>query len=244
MLELANRVSTMRASARSGAARAPGRRCRCARRPGPAPPTGAATRRRRRVRSARWRPEPTTGCPRRRRPATAPGAHAPSSASTAPSSSSTTADHSAPTARRACCDDRVARARRGRSRRRGAAAVSSASSRGSWSGVGDRPHLLDVDAVDLWTSSTSRSIERPRRAGRPPARRWPAGASLEDLDADDLAAHRTDPAGHLPERTGTVGQPQADDDGLHAEATYGGPCEPGVSCRDGRRERRRSRPRS
>ena len=39
---------------------------------------------------------------------------------------------------------------------------------------------------------------------------------------DDLAADRPDAAGDLPEGAGTVGQPHANDVGLHGRATYGG----------------------
>ena len=44
-----------------------------------------------------------------------------------------------------------------------------------------------------------------------------APVALEDVDADDVAAHGTDAAGHLAERTGPVRQPHADDERFHAE---------------------------
>ena len=48
----------------------------------------------------------------------------------------------------------------------------------------------------------------------------PPATRFEDLDAEHVAAHRADPARDLAERTGTVGQPDAQDDGVHhAEAT-------------------------
>ena len=40
----------------------------------------------------------------------------------------------------------------------------------------------------------------------------PAAAPLEDLDADHVAAHRADAAGHLAQRARTIGQPDAHDD--------------------------------
>ena len=102
------------------------------------------------------------------------------------------------------------------------AAVSRASRRGSWSGL-RRP--------------AAPPRRRPRRPAGSPARGGPAdravgqvdhqlvdgatGAPLEDVDADDLAPHRPDPAGDLPQRTGAVGQPHADDVGLHGRGTYG-----------------------
>ena len=41
--------------------------------------------------------------------------------------------------------------------------------------------------------------------------------ALEDVDADHVTANRTDAARHLAERTGAVGQPDADDEGFHCE---------------------------
>ena len=74
--------------------------------------------------------------------------------------------------------------------------------------------LLDVDAVDL--------VDLLAPAGRPGSA-WgrydddvvdgPAGAPFEDLDADHVALHRADAAGHRAQRAGPVGQPQSDDDG-------------------------------
>ena len=92
--------------------------------------------------------------------------------------------------------------------------------------AGQRPDLLDVDAVDLLDLVDEQVDER--RVGQVDDQLVdrPAGAPLEDVDADDLAAHRADPAGHLPERTGAVGQPEADDEGLHARGTYGGRVNP------------------
>ncbi|MFT3854903.1 MAG: hypothetical protein QM733_19520 [Ilumatobacteraceae bacterium] len=47
-----------------------------------------------------------------------------------------------------------------------------------------------------------------------------AATALEDVDTDDVAVERADPAGHLPERTRTVRQPHPHDVGLHdGEAT-------------------------
>ena len=103
--------------------------------------------------------------------------------------------------------------------------------------VGDRPHLLDVDAVDLLDLLHEQVLERPVRQVHHQLVDGPTGASLEDLDADDLAAHRPDPAGHLPERTGAIGQPQADDEGLHARGTYGGRVNPVFPDGHGREKR-------
>ena len=43
----------------------------------------------------------------------------------------------------------------------------------------------------------------------------PAAARFEDLDPEHVAAHRADPARDLTQRAGTVGQPDAQDDGVH-----------------------------
>ena len=42
-----------------------------------------------------------------------------------------------------------------------------------------------------------------------------SAARLEDLDRQHVAFHGTDAAGHLAERARTIGQPDADDDGVH-----------------------------
>ena len=80
--------------------------------------------------------------------------------------------------------------------------------------------MLDGDAVDR-AHLRDQEVHQAR-VGQPdhqlvddsPATRF------EDLDAEHVAAHRADPAGDLTERTGTIGQPDAQDDGVHhAEPT-------------------------
>jgi hypothetical protein len=83
--------------------------------------------------------------------------------------------------------------------------------------VGHRPDLLDVDAVDLLDLLDEEVLEPGLREVDHQLVDRSAGPSLEDVDADDLAPHGTDPAGDLPERARAVGQPHADDVGLHGE---------------------------
>ena len=77
-------------------------------------------------------------------------------------------------------------------------------------------HPLDVDALDL-----GRSRRRAGRPARPSGSAHhelvdgPPAALLEDLDADDVAVHRADPAGHLAERARPIGQPDAHDEAVH-----------------------------
>ena len=81
--------------------------------------------------------------------------------------------------------------------------------------VGRLAHVLDrhtVDRVDL----VDHQIDQ-RTVGQRDDELvdHAASADLEDLDREDVAPHRTDPARHLPECSGAVGQPDADDDGVH-----------------------------
>ena len=196
--------------------RAPGRR------------RAAAPRRRRRARRRRRRPGPTTGCPATKATSHGAGGHGALLARrTSPSSSSTTADHVGAD----------------RARRRARTSASSALDRvggadedgrrlervepGVVEGVGRRADLLDVDAVDLLDLGDEQ-LDQSRAVGQLDHQLvdGPAGAPLEDVDADDVAPHRADAAGHLPERAGSVRQPHADDVGLHGERTLRRPCEP------------------
>ena len=45
-------------------------------------------------------------------------------------------------------------------------------------------------------------------------------AALENVDADDVAAHGADAAGYRPQGARTVGQPQSYDEGLHDDRAY------------------------
>ena len=103
------------------------------------------------------------------------------------------------------------------------AAVSSASSRGSCSASPTgftSSTSTTVDLCDLGDEQVERGAvgqldhEVVDRA---------AAAALEDLDADDLAPHRADPAGDGTERTRPVGQPHAHRVGLHGREPYGRP---------------------
>ena len=79
----------------------------------------------------------------------------------------------------------------------------------------DRPDVLDGDAVDL-TDLVEQQLERDvvgQRDDQLVDRAAPA--ALEDLDADDVTAHGADPARHLAESTGTVRQPDTDDERAH-----------------------------
>ena len=58
----------------------------------------------------------------------------------------------------------------------------------------------------------------------------PARAPLEDVDADDVAAHRADAAGHRAQGAGAVGQPQPYDEGLHGASSVPAACEREISC--------------
>ncbi len=99
------------------------------------------------------------------------------------------------------------------------AAVSSASSRASRVGSLIGSHVLDVDVLDL-RDLVDEQIDEPGlgkgddqlvdRAARSP---------FEDLDAHDVAAHGTDAARDLPERTGAIGQPDPHRVVLHHSCT-------------------------
>ncbi len=47
-----------------------------------------------------------------------------------------------------------------------------------------------------------------------------AAVALEDVDPHDVAADGTDPACHLAQRPGAIGQPHAQDEGRHGDGTY------------------------
>ena len=90
-------------------------------------------------------------------------------------------------------------------------------------GVGladDGPDVLDVDAVDLGDLGHEQ-LDQPV-LGQPHHELvdGPARAPLEDLDAHDVAPHRADPAGHLAQRAGPVGKPEAHDVEGHRRAPY------------------------
>ena len=76
----------------------------------------------------------------------------------------------------------------------------------------DDPHLLDRGAVDLLDladeDGEQLDVAEPHRELVDDD----ALAALEHVDADDVAAHRTDPGGHETERTGPVREPDAHED--------------------------------
>ncbi len=88
-------------------------------------------------------------------------------------------------------------------------------------GVGDGPHVLDVDPVDLTDLVDEQGevvvvgqVDDELVDGT-------AGAPLEDVDPDDVGPDGADPAGDLTEGAGPVGQPDADDVGAHGPERYG-----------------------
>ncbi len=175
---------------------------------------------RRRARRCRRPPWPTTGCRARRPPATAPTGASPSWATTV---GGVAARRRRPTPRR-WCGPSARRARRGPLERVEAptrmAAVSRASRRGSRSesaaGVIDStstPSTCFISASSSSTRSSVGQLDHQLVDG-------PAGAALEDVDADDVAADGADPAGHLAERSGTVGHPHSEDVG-HRHGDHG-----------------------
>ena len=84
-------------------------------------------------------------------------------------------------------------------------------------GVGDRPHLFDRHAVDLAHLVHEQIDEGVVGQLDHQLVDRLAAVALEDVDADDVAPHRTDAAGHLAERTGPIGQPHADHERFHGE---------------------------
>ena len=72
-----------------------------------------------------------------------------------------------------------------------------------------RADVLHVDAVDLADLGDEQVDEAVLGQLHDELVDRPAGAPLEDLDADHVAPHGADPAGDLTEGTGAVGQPDA-----------------------------------
>ena len=212
----------------------PERRTRRGRPPGPARPPAAGPRPRRRD---RWRPWPSTpmpGCRRRRPPARRPAGRRRRRRAPSPASRSSTAAHGAaqhpPPVGHDALEQLVARRapRRGWPRSPGRRP----GDRGWRRRPGGRPRRRRRRPGRI---SLDQQVDERRRRGaattssstaRPPPR-------LEDLDADHVAPHRADAAGHRAQRAGTVGQPDADHVALHGpwRAPYGGSCERTVSRR-------------
>src|SRR5207248_772138 len=87
---------------------------------------------------------------------------------------------------------------------------------------GDRSHVLDVDAVDLGDLLDQEIEQRLRGQLDHQLVDGPPRPSLEDVDADDVAADRSDAAGNAAESARPVGQPEADDIHVHeSDATDG-----------------------
>ena len=159
---------------------------------------------------AAGRPGPTTGCPARRPPARAPAGASPCWATIV---GPVEGDHRRPLgpdgAHRVDAQ-LVERLVLGARRPTRMAAVSSASRRGSRSesaaGV-----MASTSTPSTWAISVEQQLDQVR-AGQLDDQLvdGPAGAPLEDVDADDVAAHGADPAGHLAQRAGTVGQPHTE----------------------------------
>jgi hypothetical protein len=78
-----------------------------------------------------------------------------------------------------------------------------------------RPHLLHLDPVDLAHLAHEQIDQRGIGQLHHQLVDGLPRTGLEDLDADDVALHRTDPAGHRTEGTGPIGQPDAQDVALH-----------------------------
>ena len=82
-------------------------------------------------------------------------------------------------------------------------------------GVGevvDDPHLLDRGAVDLLDLPDQHGDQFGVGQVDGELVDGHAAVALEDVDADDVAPHRTDPGGDLAEGTGPVGQPDPHED--------------------------------
>ena len=84
-------------------------------------------------------------------------------------------------------------------------------------GVDRRPHVLHVHAVDVLDllHEEGHQVVVGQVDGQFVDR--PTTATFQDVDADDVAAHRPDPARHLTEGTRSVGQPHPHDPRRHAE---------------------------
>ncbi len=87
--------------------------------------------------------------------------------------------------------------------------------------VGERADVLDVDAVDLGHLGHEQLDEPAVGQLDDQLVDRSSAASLEDLDADDVAPDRADAAGDRAERAGTVRQPDPDHVRLHGAGGYG-----------------------
>ena len=87
-------------------------------------------------------------------------------------------------------------------------------------GAVDTADVFHGDTVDLADLVDEQVDEVGRRQADGQLVDRAAAAALEDVDADDVAVHGADPAGHLAERTRAIGQPHPHDVRLHGgEAT-------------------------
>ena len=91
------------------------------------------------------------------------------------------------------------------------------------------PHVLHVDALHLADLGQEQVHQALLGQVHDQFVHGASGAALDDVDADHVAAHRADARGDGSERTGTVGEPDADDEGGH-DANVPAPCVEAVSC--------------
>ena len=75
----------------------------------------------------------------------------------------------------------------------------------------DRPDVFDVDALDLAELAGQQWDERLVGELNDQLVDGPTGASLENVDADEVAADGADPAGNRTERARAIRKPDADD---------------------------------
>ncbi len=81
--------------------------------------------------------------------------------------------------------------------------------------LGGGPHVLHVDPVDLVDLADEQRHQA--RVGELDDQLvdGPARTPLEDVDSDDVAPYRSDPAGHRSQRSGAIGEPNPYDEGFH-----------------------------
>ena len=93
------------------------------------------------------------------------------------------------------------------------AAVSRASSRGSWRASSGETNVFDVDAVDFLYLGDQEVDQLGARELDDELVDGPVGPSLEDVDPDDVAPDGTDPTGEGAQCTRPVRHPDPNDVG-------------------------------